>query len=170
MKTQHKKLALTGVLLALALIIGTIESVIPPIIPALPFVRIGLSNVVITFTLITLGVFPALVITISKAVLVPLFVGNPMMIAYSIGGAILSFIASFLLIQLKKLSLPTIGSVSSILHNVGQLIVASLIMQSTHVFGFFPYLFITGFISGILTGILTLLLVKYLPKNILEIT
>ena len=42
MSIRSKKLALTGILLSLALIIGVVENYIPPIIPYLPFIKIGL--------------------------------------------------------------------------------------------------------------------------------
>ena len=166
MKMNSKKLALSGILLALALIIGMIENLIPPIIPMLPFVKIGLSNIVIMFCSIVVGFTPALIITCFKATLVPLFVGNPMMIAYSLTASLVSLLIVFILLKTKKIGIPTISLISAILHNIMQLIVASIIMESSYVFGFLPYLILTGFISGFVTGIITYLLIKFLPKEI----
>ncbi len=166
MKMNSKKLALSGILLALALIIGMIENLIPPIIPMLPFVKIGLSNIVIMFCAIVVGFTPALIITCFKATLVPLFVGNPMMIAYSLTASLVSLLIVFILLKTKKIGIPTISLISAIIHNIMQLIVASIIMESSYVFGFLPYLILTGFISGFVTGIITHLLIKFLPKEI----
>lgn len=167
MKLNSKKLALTGILLCLSLIIGTIENYLPPIIPGLPFVKIGFSNVVITFALLTCGLGPTLIIGILKAILVPLFVGNPMMIAFSLSATVFCIIISYFILKTKKIAIITIGIISAISHNLVQLCVASLIMTDTTVFGFLPYLIITGFLAGLVTGLLTYLLVKYLPKEII---
>lgn len=167
MKLNSKKLALSGIMLALALIIGTIENLIPPIIPLLPFVKIGLSNVVITFSAITIGFVPTLIIVAFKSILVPIFIGNPMMITYSLSASLVSLGIVFLLLKTKKVGIPTISIVSAITHNLVQLSVASLIMESALVFGFTPYLILTGFLSGLITGILTYLLVRFLPSEII---
>ncbi len=169
MISRSKKLALTGILLALALIIGTIENYIPPIIPVLPFVKIGFSNVVILFSCITLGFTPTLAISIFKSVLVPIFVGNPMMIAYSLSASIVSLLISYMLLYIKKVGIPTVGIIGAIVHNMVQLSVASIIMNDVYVFGFIPYLIATGFVAGLVTGIISFLLIRYMPKEILPI-
>lgn len=165
---KSKKLALTGILFALALIIGTIENYIPPIIPFLPFVKIGLSNIVLLFSAITLGFIPTIIISVMKSILVPLMVGNPMMIAYSLPSSLIAIIISLLLIYSKRIGIPTIGVIGAIIHNIVQVLIASLIMQDVYVFGFLPYLILTGFVAGLTTGIITYLLIKYMPKEILN--
>ena len=167
MKLNSKKLALTGILLSLSLIIGTIENYLPPIIPGLPFVKIGFSNVVITFSLLTCGLMPTLIIGITKSILVPLFVGNPMMIAFSLSATLVCILVSYALLKTKKVAIITVGIISAITHNLIQLCVASLIMTDSSVFGFLPYLIITGFLAGLVTGLITYLVVKYLPKELL---
>ncbi len=169
MKLNSKKLALSGIMLALALIVGTIENLIPPIVPILPFVKIGFSNIVSMFSLITIGFIPALIIISFKAILVPIFVGNPMMIAYSLPSSLISLLIVFIILKTKKVGIPTISIISAIVHNVIQLSVASIIMESTLVFGFTPYLILTGFISGLITGIITYLLLKFLPYEIISL-
>jgi len=167
MKLNSKRLALTGILLSFSLIIGTIENYLPPILPGLPFVKIGFSNVVITFALLTCGLVPTLIIGVFKSVLVPLFVGNPMMIAFSLTATVICILISYLLIKTKKIGIITIGISSAILHNLIQLCIASLIMTDSTVFGFLPYLAITGFLAGLVTGLINYLLIKFLPKELL---
>ena len=167
MRNKGKSIALIGILFALTLITGTIENFIPPIIPSLPFVKIGFSNIVITFALIICGLTPALIIAVGKSILVPLFVGNPMIVAYSLIPTIIALIVSFVLINIKKVSLPTIGAISAIIHNMLQLCCASVIMGATFVFGFARYLALTGFIAGLVTGLICFLLLKYLPKSLI---
>lgn len=166
MSIRSKKLALTGILLSLALIIGVVENYIPPIIPYLPFIKIGLSNVVLLFACITIGFFPTITISLFKSILVPIFVGNPMMIAYSLSASLVSTTFSYLLLRTKKIGLPTIGIIGAITHNIIQLCIACLIMSDILVFGFLPYLVLTGGIAGVLTGLITYLLIKYMPEKI----
>ncbi len=167
MRNNGKSIAHVGILFALTLIIGTIENLIPPIIPSLPFVKIGFSNIVITFALITCGLNPAFIIAVGKSILVPLFIGNPMMIAYSLVPTIIALIVSFGLIKIKQVSLTTIGAISAFIHNMLQLCCASIIMGATFVFVFAPYLALAGFIAGLITGLICLLLIKYLPMSLI---
>ena len=166
MKNNTKKIALTGLLLALALIIGAIEHSIPPIFPTLPFVRIGFSNVVIVFTLVTLGFAPALIITALKSILVPLFIGNPIMIIYSLSAAVVSLLIIFLLLYTKIVGIPTVSIVGAVVHNLTQLAVALIMTETLSVIGLAPQLALTGFLAGLAPGVITYVLIKYLPKKL----
>lgn len=147
-----KELAFTGILLAAALIVGVIESLLPPVIPALPFVRLGLSNAVLAFTLVRFGLRPALLIAALKSILVPLFVGNPMMIAYSLPASVAALLVTAFLVRKLKTGLPLAGVFSAGTHNLVQLFVAWAMTGSPAVFGFLPYLFLIGTVAGVATG------------------
>lgn len=168
MKRKVKSIAVTGVVLSVALILGVAESLLPPIFPALPFFRIGLSNVVVLFAAVTLSYFKTSVIVVAKSFLVPIFSMNPIMFVYSLPSAFLSFSFSFVLIKLKKLGLPSISFLSAILNNIVQVTVAALMTASSAVFFYLPYLIILGGLSGVLTGFIVSLLIKILPKEILN--
>lgn len=167
MKNKSKRLALTGILLSLALVIGTIENYIPPIIPALPFVKVGFSNIIILTSAVCVGFFPSLCIVVLKSILVPLFVGNPIMIAYSLSASLISFLIAYGLLNTKKIGIPTTSIISAVLHNLVQLIVAYIFMSDLSVFGFLPYLLATGFLPGLVTGLISYLLIKFLPKEVI---
>ncbi|MBO5776107.1 MAG: Gx transporter family protein [Clostridia bacterium] len=169
MKLNTKKIALSGLMLALALIIGTIEHSIPPIFPTLPFVRIGFSNIVIIFSILTLGFFPAIIITTLKSILVPLFIGNPIMIIYSLGAAIVSIIIIALLLRTKKVGIPTVSIVGAIMHNLTQLLVAIIMTETVEVIGLAPQLAITGLLAGLATGIISYTLIKFMPQKAINL-
>jgi len=162
-----RKLTTTAVILSAALIVGVIESLLPPVIPVLPFLRLGLSNIVLLFALIVLGLRPAFLIAALKSILVPLFVGNPMMIAYSLPSALLSLGVSALLAYTKRLGLPLISTVGSLVHNLTQLCVAALMTGTAIVFGYAPYLIFTATLAGLAVGVATYLVIKYFPEKIL---
>lgn len=160
-----KKIALAAMILAVALIIGVIENLIPPIVPFLPYVRIGLSNVVIIVAIILLNYKYALAVSAIKSILVPLFIGNPVMILYSLSASVLSTVISSLLIYSKKISMPSVSMLSAIVHNLVQLCVAAL-MTNALVFGYAPYFVIAGSVSGFVTGIAAFVVIKYLPEKL----
>lgn len=166
-RTASRKIAFTAITLAIALIIGVIESLMPPIIPIVPFVRLGLSNIVLIFALVALGASPAFIIAILKSVLVPLFVGNPIMIAYSLPSAVASLAATALLAHTKKIGLPTVSVVAALIHNIMQLCVAAVMTGTTLVFGYAPYLIFVGSITGLVVGIAAWLTIKYFPTKLL---
>lgn len=164
---NSRKLASTAALLALALVIGAAESAAPPFFPLLPFVRIGFSNVVILFACIAVGGFPSLIIAVAKGVLVPLFIGNPAMIMYSLSGSLISALLSIFLVKTKRLGLTSIGVLSALSHNLAQLVVASLVMETAVVWGYAPYVIIAACAAGAATGTIVFFTIKIFPTKLI---
>lgn len=168
MKQNSLKIARAAMTLAAALILGLVENMLPPVVPAVPFIKLGLSNVAVAFAAIVVGAPYALLTAILKSVLVPLFVGNPIMIAYSLAGGFASCIVTVILIYVKKLSLPFISVLASLTHNFSQLGVAVLMTGSFAVAAYSPVLLLTGTAAGIVTGVIIYVAIKYLPEKILK--
>ena len=82
-----RKVAGTGLLLAVALVLSFIESRIPVFI-AVPGVKAGLANIAVVFALYRLGWREALVISVFKVLLSALFFGTFVSLAYSAAGAV----------------------------------------------------------------------------------
>lgn len=160
-----RKIAFSALLLAVSMIIGVIENLTPPIVPALPYIKIGFSNIVIIIAIVLLDYRYALTIISLKSVFVPLFIGNPIMILYSLPAVIISTLISTLLIKLKKFSITIISVVSAVVFNFVQLVAAAF-MTNYLVFGFLPYFILIGSLAGFVTGVIAFLAVKYLPKKI----
>lgn len=165
---KAKKLASAAILLASAMCIGIIENLIPPVFPFLPYVKIGFSNIVIITAILLLDIKFAVIIVVLKSVAVPLILGNPVMILYSLPASVISTLFSFLLLSLKKPGIPAISIFSAILHNLSQLCTAA-IMTNSLVFGYAPYFILTGALSGFATGIIVYFVIKSLPKNLLNL-
>lgn len=163
-REQINELALTAVLTALALIIGVVESLIPPIFPMLPYVRIGLSNVVVLFCVVAVSYRSATAVTVIKSILVPIFLGNPMMFAYSITGSIFALIVTIILIKCR-ISMILVSAFSAIAHSVGQLIIACFFGGTAQVLLLLPYFALISLASGSLVGILVIYLLKKLPSK-----
>lgn len=158
-----KRLAKTILFSAVALIIGVIESLIPPVFPFLPYVRIGFANIVIIYTLLYLGIKDAYAVAIIKALFTGLIVGNPIMIAYSLPSSLISLTCIILLMKINKNSLCAISSTGAIIHNLAQLSVASIMANTLLVLSYAPYFILIGAISGFGVGAIVLLLIKRLP-------
>ncbi len=169
MKISAKKIAVTALLCALSMMLGVVESLLPPVIPALPFVRIGLGNAVIGLAVIILGAPYAITISVIKSVAVPLIVGNPIMAIYSLAGGVSSAVLTAILIDIRKISLPVTGILSATLHNLMQLTVAALMTSTAEVFSLSVPLFLFGAIAGFGTGTVQYLLIKALPEKALRL-
>ncbi len=84
MKT--KSVALTGLLIALALVLSYLESLVP-LSFAIPGIKLGLPNLVIVFALYRLRPTVAAAISLLRVLLVALLFGSALSLAYSAAGA-----------------------------------------------------------------------------------
>lgn len=161
---NSKRVALSSLFLAVALCIGVIENLVPPVLPMFPYVKIGFSNIVIIAAILILDWKYALIIACLKSVLVPLFVGNPVMIFYSLPSAAIAVLVSTLILYTGKVSIPVTSMIAAVIHNLSQLCVAA-IMASYHVFAFTPYFVVIGILSGMVTGLISYFVIKYMPEK-----
>ncbi len=168
MVDSAKKIAYTAILLAIALVVGIIENALPPIVPALPFVRLGLSNTIIMFALLSIGYTRTAIIGLGKSTIVPVFVGNPIMILYSLPATIISLSVAYLLFKCKKFSIIIVSAFSAVVHIMMQLVVAQIATGTAYVWGYLPYLAITSIVAGVGTGIVAWLLVRHIPQHLIH--
>lgn len=160
------RLARVALLTALALIIYVIESYVV-IFPPLPFFRLGLSNVVIMFTLIWCGWIEAFGVLVIRNVLGAIFAGNVQMLMYSMPASVIALLFLILTLPLlKRVSLTALSVVSSIVHNFVQLSVFCIVSKSVAPLAYFPYLGALGAVAGAITGLIVFYTVKSLPETV----
>lgn len=150
---MKNKIAYWGVFLALALVCSYVESLIP-ISFGIPGVKLGLTNIVVILMLYTIGAKDAILISVLRIILAGFMFGNAFSIIYSLAGGILSFVVMLLLKNAGKLKILSISTVGGISHNVGQLIVAALVVENYNILFYVPVLIIAGIITGFLIGLL----------------
>jgi heptaprenyl diphosphate synthase len=151
-KNNTQKLALLGLLTALALIASYIEMLIPlPI--GIPGVKLGLANLIIVWALYTVKAREALLINIMRILLVGFLFGNLSMILYSMAGALLSFLCMYLAKKSGLFSILGVSVIGGIMHNVGQLLVAMAVLETGTLIYYGPILLIAGVVTGLLIGI-----------------
>ena len=149
-----KKAAQTAVLLAVALILGFLENLLPPVFPMLPYAKIGLGNAAVLLALIWLGVPYAAVILVLKCVVIGLFSGAPTMILYSLGGGVLSFLIMAVLLKLGANGVPALSAAGGVMHNVGQILVAIAFTGTAGIAVLLVYLALFGLLAGAVIGVI----------------
>lgn len=159
---KAKTVALFGMMVALAFTLSYLESLIPFNF-GIPGVKLGLANLVTVVALYTMKPYEAFAIAVIRIFLAGLTFGNAYSLAYSLCGGILSFIV-MLLFKRTKLSTIGVSILGGICHNIGQIIVAAIIMQTSKIVYYLPVLLIAGLLTGLLMGIISKLTVTRFKK------
>lgn len=146
--------AMLGLLLALALLCGYIESLIP-ISFGIPGIKLGLPNLVTVITLYLLGPKEALGVSAARILLSGFLYGNMFGVVYGLAGGIFSFFVMLLLKRGFQCSPVTVSAAGGIAHNLGQLLVAMLVVENRNLLYYLPVLFFAGFLTGLLIGIIS---------------
>ena len=162
MKT--KKVAMLGLTIALAMIMSYIEALVP-LSFAVPGIKMGLANIVIIFVLYKIGTKEAILVSIIRVILVSLLFSNVMAMAYSIAGAVLSLLVMWILKKTDKFSVVGVSIAGGIMHNVGQIIMAVILLGTEQIALYLPVLIITGTATGVVIGIVAGLVINRF-KNI----
>lgn len=163
MKLDTKKLTTLSLLVAVAMILSYIESLIPVFV-AVPGVKLGLSNIATVFALYTLGWPAAIAVSLVRVCLSALLFGNIPSLAFSLAGAVLALAA---MIPLSRVNLFTgigVSVVGAIMHNVGQISCAAIVMETLGVTYYLIPLLISGTIAGVVIGIISGILVERIKK------
>ena len=85
---------------------------------------------------------------------------------YSFAGGILSLVVMYILYRTKLFSMVGISMAGGVMHNLGQLLTACLIVSNIRLMSYFAVLLFSGLISGILIGIVAYNIEKRLPQDI----
>jgi len=150
--SEARRWARAGVLAALALVLGYVETFIPLPIPV-PGIKLGLGNIVVLVALVMLDLRSAALVALVKVLAAGFLFGNPLMMLYSAGGTTLAFAAMALLLHVNGLSLVFVAIAGAVLHNVGQLAVAAAVLGTGAVWASAPVLVIAACATGALTGV-----------------
>lgn len=161
-KKSTKKIALFGMLIALAFIFSYVESLIPIPIPV-PGIKLGLGNIVVIVTLYMIGGKEAGAISLVRAILTGFTFGNLYSIWYGLTGAVFSYGLMVIFKKSGKFSIVGVSIIGGVSHNIGQIIVAVLVLGNV-IFYHLPFLLIGGVVSGTLIGLLGALIVSKLKK------
>ncbi|MGX7418887.1 Gx transporter family protein [Carnobacterium gallinarum] len=153
--TKNQKLVYIALLAAQGVVIGLIERGIPFPFAFAPGAKLGLANLITILAIFTLPVKDSFSVVWMRLLLTTLLGGTLSTFLYSCAGALLSYIGMLIVKQLgpKRVSIIGISATGGILHNIGQLAVASWIAQTWTVMLYLPVLSFMGILSGIAIGI-----------------
>ena len=146
-----RRLARVSLLCACALVLSYLETMIPlPV--AVPGIKLGLANVAVVIALYTLDAKSAGAVALVKVFASGFLFGSPMMLVYSLGGTVLAFIGMVALAAVPGVGLVPVSMLAAVLHNVGQLGVAAMALQTPAVFINLGVLGVAACVTGGITG------------------
>ena len=160
---DSKRIARYALLVALAMVLSWLESLIPLSV-AIPGVKLGLTNLVVLFALYRMRTADAITISLVRVVLVSITFGNAYAFAYSFAGAVLSFLIMWTMKKSEKFSSVGVSVAGGVGHNLGQIIVAALVLENSGIFLYLPALMLSGTAAGVCIGVVGGIIVQRLKK------
>lgn len=151
---MKSRVAYFGVFTALALIFSYVETLIP-VSFGIPGVKLGLANLVIVIALYKIPLKEVYLLSIVRVLFSGLLFGNYFSITYSLAGGLLSLTAMALLKRSGSFSVTGASIAGGVFHNIGQMIVAMLVVETFSIVYYIPVLLVAGMITGFLIGIIS---------------
>lgn len=162
-KNSAKKTAVAGLMTALALIFSYIEVLIP-INFGVPGIKLGIANLVVIIALYRLGGRYALGINTVRVLVAGLLFSGLFGALYSLAGALMSFAAMVLVKKAKVFSVTGVSIAGGVAHNLGQILVATVLVENIRIFVYFPVLIFSGVASGAIIGMTAYFILRRIPE------
>ena len=153
-------MALLGVLTSLALILSYVEAVLPPILTIAPGIKLGFPNILIIFILYRMGTLRAAAVSFVRIILVSWLFGSFLAFVYSVAGAVLSLAVMAVMKKTNLFSTVAVSVAGGIMHNLGQVLVAMVLMKTPQIAYYMIVLSATGIVAGLFIGLCGALLIK----------
>ena len=152
-----QKMTRLALLAAVAVVLGYFEGIIIAFMFLPPGIKLGLANTVLLYSVYLLGPGYSVILMILKVVLTGFMSGNlAATFLYSMGGGALSLGLMLLVKKLggnDKVSIVGVSVVGAVFHNVGQLLVASLVVRTPGLMLYIFPLLISAVVTGVITGL-----------------
>ena len=142
-----------GLLCAAAIILGYVESLFPVFV-GVPGMKIGLPNLAVVMVLYLYSWKEAIAVSFVRILVIGFLFGNAFSIAFSLAGGMLSLLCMEAVRRFLKLSCTGVSMIGGVTHNLGQILVAMVVVENVRVGYYFSILAVTGLVTGILIGIL----------------
>lgn len=156
---RNKKIATSALMIALAMILSFVESQIPSFFP-IPGIKLGLANIAVIFALYRLSIKDAIVVSLIRVVVVSTLFGTSLTLSYSLSGAVLSLLIMVLLKKSDRFSIVGVSVAGGISHNIGQIIMAIILMHNSVISYYLPFLIISGIVTGVVIGLVSAKIVE----------
>jgi heptaprenyl diphosphate synthase len=163
MKLSTNRLTRISLLICVALVLSYAERFF--IIPiAVPGVRLGLANLAVIIALYIGNETDAFFVSVLRIFLAAFLLGSVGGLLFSLGGGLLSFAIMCLAKKNRLFSLSGVSILGGIFHNIGQILVFALVVETVGILSYLPILIITGAISGLLNGVAASFIIRVLSN------
>lgn len=159
MKTS--RIVLIGMMIAVAFVLSYVEAMFPIQI-GIPGIKLGLSNIVVVLCLYECTAKETFAIAMIRILLAGLTFGSLYTLLYSFAGGVLSFCVMILLKKTNKFSIYGVSLTGGVCHNIGQILVAMVVLQTKLLLYYLPFLLISGVVAGLAIGFVAGILTKRL--------
>lgn len=164
-----RKLVFLSMMTALAMVLQILESILPN---PVPWIRLGLANVIILIVLGIFGIKEGLMVTGVRVVMASMLLGTIFGPTFwlSLSGGITSTLVMGGMMNLfpDKFSIIGVSLAGAYMHNITQLIVASkLIIRHPGLIRLLPVLLVTALFAGLITGMAASLILERMEKQAL---
>lgn len=156
---KMQRLCVMAMLTASAIVLSILESFIPVFVPG---VKLGLANVIILIMLYEFKVYEAFGVNILRLLLVGILRGTLLSPTFlmSLSGGMLSFLIMFLFSRIKVFSCIGVSVLGSVGHATGQILVAIIMLSTSAVLYYLPFIGILSVLTGALSGVITRIYLK----------
>lgn len=164
---RTSKLALLALLVSLALILHIVENLLP--VPYIaPGVKLGLANTVSLITIVIFGFKEAIMVVLLRTFMGSLLGGVPSSFLFSVAGGFFSTVVMYLLYRGTdaRFSLVGISVAGATAHNIGQLLVASIVIENFGIYVYLPVLMVSAIVTGIFIGFVSKYSIKLIENNV----
>ena len=159
MNVKTQRIAVCGVLTALAMIFSYIESVIS--IPVgIPGVKLGIANIAVIAVLYVVGNKEGVIVNLIRIILTGIMFGNIYSFLFSFTGGMLSVLLMIAAKKSKLFSMTGVSIIGGVSHNIGQIAAAVIIMETPAIIYYLPALIAAGVITGIVIGVVAQMITK----------
>ena len=159
MQSRGRMTAYLAMSVALGMMLSYVEAMLP-VFFGVPGMKPGLSNILVVFLLYTLGWKAAIAVNILRIILTGILFGNPFSIAYSLSGALVSFVIMILLRKTSRFSVYGVSMAGGVFHNVWQIIIAMILVENYRIILYLPPLLLCGCLTGFLVAFLAAAILK----------
>lgn len=149
-----RRMVLTGLLFAVILVLSIVENGLQLPVPV-PGVKLGLSNIVVMYSLFFMEKKDAVLLALLKSLFTFLTRGAVAALLSFCGGMLSIVVMVFCLWIFKdRISYLMISIVGAVFHNFGQIVAVSILYTNLFLWAYFPVLLISGVIAGAATSTL----------------
>ena len=155
-------LAFLSLLTSVALILSYVETVLPPVFSAVSGIKLGFPNILIIYILYRMDITRAALVSFIRILVVSLLFGTVLSFVYSLAGAVLSLAVMAIMKKTDLFSTVGVSVAGGITHNLGQVLVAMLLLRTAEIGYYMIVLSVTGILAGLFVGLCGALLIKRL--------